>query len=152
MHVAVLCQKGMHALTCINALPSLPSSLQPLTNVQMGPTIVLSSALMKEEAFAAAAMLGSSWVQMESAVQVSSQEGKDRKEKTVRNRCISILQTQEYSAAKFCTRISIYFYEHTIILTSLQTSMSVALTMVVVLTTVPTPRALSHAAAEVDSS
>ena len=105
-----------------------------------------------EEAFAAAAMLGSSWVLMESAVQVSSQEGKDRKEKTVRNRCISILQTQEYSAAKFCTRISIYFYEHTIILTSLQTSMSVTLTMVVVLTTVPTPRALSHAAAEVDFS
>ena len=34
----------------------------------------------------------------------------------------------------------------------LQTSMSVALTMVAVLTTVPTPRALSHAAAEVDSS
>ena len=35
---------------------------------------------------------------------------------------------------------------------SLQTSMSVALTMVAVLTTVPTPRALSRAAAEVDSS
>ena len=37
-------------------------------------------------------------------------------------------------------------------LSSLQTSMSVALTMVAVLTTVPTPRALSHAAAEVDFS
>ena len=35
---------------------------------------------------------------------------------------------------------------------SLQTSMSVALTMVGVLTTAPTTRALSHAAAEVDSS
>ena len=36
--------------------------------------------------------------------------------------------------------------------TPLQTSMSVALTMVAVLTTVPTPRALSRVAAEVDSS
>ena len=35
--------------------------------------------------------------------------------------------------------------------TPVQTSMSVALTMVAVLTTVPTPRALSRAAAEVDS-
>ena len=34
----------------------------------------------------------------------------------------------------------------------LKTSMSVALTMVAVLTTVPTPRVLSRAAAEVDSS
>ena len=34
----------------------------------------------------------------------------------------------------------------------LQTSMSVALTMVAVLTTVPTLRALSRAAAEMDSS
>ena len=33
-----------------------------------------------------------------------------------------------------------------------QTTMSVALTMVGVLTTAPTTRALSHAAAEVDSS
>ena len=56
---------------------------------------------MMEEAFAAAAMLGSSWVQMEPAV---------------------------------------------------QTSMSVALTMVDVLTTAPTIRALPCAAAEVDSS
>ena len=38
--------------------------------MQRGPTIVLSSASMMEEAFAVAAMLGSSWVQMESAVQV----------------------------------------------------------------------------------
>ena len=76
----------LRLLTCIIALshlppsfpPSLPpfllpsssSSLQPLTNVQKGHTTVLSSAPMMEEAFAAAAMLGSSWVQMEPAVQV----------------------------------------------------------------------------------
>ena len=56
----------------------LPPSLQPSTNVQKGHTIVLNSASTMEEAFAAAAMLGSSWVQIESVVQVSSQEGKEK--------------------------------------------------------------------------
>ena len=49
---------------------SLPLSIQPLTNVQRERTIVLSSALMMEEAFAAPAMLGFSWVQMEPAALV----------------------------------------------------------------------------------
>ena len=64
----------LRVLACIIALfylpPTLPPSTQPLTNVQRGHTTVLSSASMMEEAFAVAAMLGSSWVQMESAVQV----------------------------------------------------------------------------------
>ena len=60
---------------------TLPST-QPLTNVQRGHTTVLSSASMMEETFTAAAMLGSSWVKIEPAVQVSHKcEGKgERKE------------------------------------------------------------------------
>ena len=68
----------------LSHLPSSlpPSSFQPLTNVQREHTIVLSSVLMMEEAFAAAAMLGSSWVQMVPVVQVSSQERKEKIGKT----------------------------------------------------------------------
>ena len=70
-------------LACIIALlclpPSLPLSIQPLTDVQRGHTIVLSSASMTEEAFAVAVMLGSSWVRMEPAVQVCERNGGKRK-------------------------------------------------------------------------
>ena len=66
---------------------TLPST-QPLTNVQRGPTTVLSSASMMEGPFTAAAILDSSWVKMEPAVQVSHKcEGKgERREGNTKNK------------------------------------------------------------------
>ena len=69
MELCSTVNERLRVLTFIFSI-SLPPSTQPLINVQRGHTTVLSSASMMEEAFAVAAMLGSSWVQMESAVQV----------------------------------------------------------------------------------